>query len=90
MSKAKNIPVVDFGVQPTYVDDLCQIDELGPTTQLTFAVTTRQTHKEELERVVAVRLIIPTALRMTIGKQLLAGGEIHAGSPEDTDHDRLH
>jgi hypothetical protein len=71
--KAKTLPVYDgSGDRALFVDDLTSIEEFGPVTHLLFSVCRNEVSGKERHRVVVQRMIIPTALRAAMGRQLLA------------------
>jgi hypothetical protein len=91
MSNTKRIPVSDYGCDPTYVDDLCSVEELGGVTHLAFTFLQRP-YDEKPERKIVVRLIIPNAVRTRIARALLAVGparpDLHDVS--EADFEQLH
>jgi hypothetical protein len=70
--KLPNAKFVDYGnAKDVFVDDLATIEEFGSVTHVVFARHTRS--GSEAEREAVVRLIIPTELRVAMGRRLMAG-----------------
>lgn len=83
---ARPIPVVDYGeVQGIFADDIGRMEEHGPMTHLLFAMHCRCCGTDStLERRVVARVIIPTALRGKIARQLFVSSRLlTAESPDD-------
>jgi hypothetical protein len=70
------ILVSDTGIADEFVDNLQHVDHMGPVTRLTFSVTMPALDPpHEVERRVAVRLIIPTEKLHQIARELLVEAE---------------
>jgi hypothetical protein len=79
---------IDFGdATDVFVDDLASIEEFGTVTHVVFARYRR--NGNEVLRVGAVRLIIPTELRVAMGRRLMAGAaDTHTAAA--TENAQLH
>jgi hypothetical protein len=70
--KLPNANFVDFGEMcDTFVDDLATIEEFCGVTHIVFARHRRS--GEEVHREAVLRLIIPTELRIAMGRRFMAG-----------------
>jgi hypothetical protein len=71
-SNPKSFRVADYGSEHTiFADDLVGVDDLGPVTHLTFSMAKRELDADRTgERLIVARIIIPTALRSQIARQL--------------------
>jgi hypothetical protein len=89
MSTPKRIPVVDYSCEPTYVDDLCSVEELGGVSHLAFTFLHRN-YGEKPERKIVARLILPNGVRTRIARALLAVGQtrpdLHDAGDADSEH----
>jgi len=88
----KALPLADYGNGSTeFVDDLARIEEFGSVTHLTFAMTQNinATSPDDRQRMVTLRLIIPTEARIAMARQLMAGQTDPAVRPSD-DHIAIH
>jgi hypothetical protein len=70
--KLPNAKFVDYGdMTVVFVDDLATIEEFGNITHVVFARFSRGSCGGEVERQGVLRLIIPTELRVAMGRRLM-------------------
>lgn len=63
---------LDFGNAYTgYTDDLSIIERHGPVTHLLFTTEQRDYYQNRNTKVITARLIVPTVLLESIGRQLI-------------------
>jgi hypothetical protein len=70
--KLPNAKFIDFGnMNDTFADDLATIEEFGSVTHIVFAMYRRS--GENVHREAVLRLIIPTELRIAMGRRFMSG-----------------
>jgi hypothetical protein len=70
--KLPNAKFMDYGeMNDIFVDDLATIEEFGSVTHIVFARYSRS--GEQIRREGILRLIIPTELRIAMGRRFMAG-----------------
>jgi hypothetical protein len=75
--------LIDMGQCPeAYVDGIARIDDNGPTSQLIFYMR-QNMDGDGARRVVAARLIVPTAELANIAMQIARPGTMAAGDAGD-------
>ncbi len=76
---------VEFGdLIDVFVDDLATVEEFGSVTHLVFARHTRVGN--DVMRCGTVRLIIPTELRIAMGRRFMTGAAGEASAAEENTH----
>jgi hypothetical protein len=91
MSNTKKGRLADFNdTNPTYVDELSLIHEMGAVTHLKFTTTLVETYEGGIERRVMTHLIIPNEARLKIAKALLRQGDLQADAVNRDEEVRLH
>jgi hypothetical protein len=71
--KPSHEAVVDSNCHEVFADGVAMVTPLGPVTHVLFTARQRSTYENRIDRVVQLRLILPTEHIQAIGRAILSG-----------------
>lgn len=75
-------------VEPTYVDDIATVTYSGPNAHIVFSMEQPDVYGGAMQRIVAVRMIVPRSRLAAIGRALASGQERRLEYSEQDDDER--